>query len=107
MSLKVNTNKIHADLLQNFDDVTITEKASLKFGEYIELKATNENKELTIIVEKRQLEQGRFIWGYYSNPITKEYLVERVSTVDGLLDDVKDIFNKNRFDEDYLKQINN
>ena len=93
MSLKANTNKIHADLLQNFDDV--------------ELVAINENKELVIVVEKRQLEQGKFTWGYYSNPLTKEYLVERVSTVDSLIDDVKDIFNKNRFDEDYLKEINN
>ena len=107
MSLKANTNKIHADLLQNFDDVAISEKASLKLGEYVELVAINENKELVIVVEKRQLEQGKFTWGYYSNPLTKEYLVERVSTVDSLIDDVKDIFNKNRFDEDYLKEINN
>lgn len=106
MSLKVNTNKIHADLLQNFNEVTISEKASLKLGEYIELKATNDNKDLIIVVEKRQLELGKFIWGYYSNPISQEFLVERVSTVDSLIDDVKDIFEKNRFDEEYLNEIN-
>lgn len=107
MSLKAHTNKIHADLLQNFDDVQISEKASLKFGEYIELKATSQNKELIIIVEKRQLELDKFNWSYYSNPISQDFLVERVSTVDNLLEDVRDIFEKNRFDQEYLKQINN
>ena len=43
MSLKVNINKIHSDLLQNFEEVNIVENSSLSFGEYVELKATNEN----------------------------------------------------------------
>lgn len=106
MSLKVNINKIHSDLLQNFEQVEISEKASLKFGEYVEIKAVNENKQLIIIVEKRQLESDKFAWSYYSNPKSLDFLVERVSTVSDLINDVKDIFEKNRFDEEYLKEIN-
>lgn len=106
MSLKVNINKIHSDLLQNFEQVEISEKASLRFGEYVEIKALNENKELIIIVEKRQLESDKFTWSYYSNPKSLDFLVERVSTVSDLINDVKDIFEKNRFDEEYLKEIN-
>jgi hypothetical protein len=106
MNLKVNINRIHSDLLQNFEEVQINEKASLQFGEYVELNAKNENKEIVIIVEKRQLEMDRFVWSYYSNPSTKDFLVERVSTVDSLIEDVKDIFVKNRFDEAYLNEIN-
>jgi hypothetical protein len=106
MSLKVNINKIHSDLLQNFEEVSIVENSSLSFGEYVELKATNENKEIVIIVEKRQLEMNKFSWSYYSNPINKDFLVERSSTLDTMIDDVKDIFYKNRFDEDYLKERN-
>jgi len=106
MSLKVNINKIHSELLNNFDEVEIYEKASLEFGEYVELKATYENKEIIIVVEKRQLEMDKFLWSYYSNPKTKNYLVERSSSIDGIIEDVKDVFNKNRFDEEYLKEIN-
>lgn len=107
MSLKTNINKIHSDLSSIFDNVEVFEKSSLEFGEYVELKAVNENKELVMIVTKRQLENDKFNWSYYSNPIKKDFLVERVSTVDGLLSDIKDIFEKNRFDSDYTQQINN
>lgn len=106
MSLKVNTNKIHSDLLQNFQHVLIFEKSSLELGEYVEFSATNDNKNLIIIVEKRQLELGKFTWNYYANPISKESLVERVSTPTTLIEDVKDIFAKNRFDQQYLIEIN-
>lgn len=106
MSLKFNINKIHGDLLNNFDNVEVNEKSSLELGEYIELKANNEGKEFIMLVEKRQIQFDSFVWGYYPNPKSKEFLVERSSTIDGLIDDVKDIFEKNRFDEDYIKEIN-
>lgn len=106
MSLKFNINKIHGDLLNNFENVEVNEKSSLELGEYIEFKALNEGKELIMLVQKRQVELDSFAWGYYSNPKSKEFLVERNSTLDGLIDDVKDIFEKNRFDEEYIKEIN-
>lgn len=106
MSLKVNLNKIHSDLSQNFQPVLVSEKSSLEFGEYVEFSATNDNKNLIIIVEKRQLELGKFTWSYYANPISKDSLVERVSTPETLIEDVKDIFAKNRFDQQYLLEIN-
>lgn len=107
MSLKVNINKIHSDLLNKFEVVEISEKSTLEFGEYVEIKTTNEDKELVIIVQKRQLENDKFSWSYYSNPISKDFLVERTSTIDNMIDDVVDIFEKNRFDIDYINQINN
>lgn len=106
MNLKSNINRIHADLLNNFTEVEISEKSSLQLGEYVEIKSINENKELIMIVTKRQLENDNFNWSYYSNPISKDFLVERNSSVSTLIEDVKDIFSKNRFDEDYINQIN-
>ena len=106
MSLKSNINKIHSDLQNSYETVEILEKSSLELGEYIEIKATNEGKELIIVAQKRQLELDKFSWSYYSNPKTKGFLVERTSTVTGLIEDVSDIFEKNRFDGDYLKEIN-
>lgn len=105
MDLKSNINKIHVDLLNNFDDVKISEKSSLEHQEYFELSAIKEGKELIMLVSKREIEKGNFNWKYYSNPNTKDFLVERNSSVENLINDVQDIFEKNRFDSNYLENI--
>jgi hypothetical protein len=105
MALKENINRIHVELSNSFEDVKIVEGSSHQFGEFIEITTLNEGKELVMILNKRELEDYKFNWKYYSNPTTKDYLVERTSTIDGLLADVNDIFNKGRFDSDYLNSI--
>jgi len=104
MSLKVNINKIHSDLLSKYD-VKIQEKSSKEFGDYMELIVLEGNKTLHLNVSKRELEKNQFSWKYWSNPIKKDHLVERVSTIDSMLKDIDDIFTKNRFDSDYIKSF--
>jgi hypothetical protein len=106
MDLKSNINKIHADLLNNFSSVEIFEKTSKEFQEYIEIVTVHENKKLMMIISKREIEKNNFNWKYYSNPNSEDSLVDRNSTIDSFLENVKDIFEKNRFDSDYLENIN-
>lgn len=106
MDLKSNINKIHSDLLNNFEDVKITENSSKELQEYIEISIVKESKEVLMIITKKDLSSNSFNWLYYSNPNTKEYLVERHSSVNSILGDLEDIFEKNRFDSEYLENIN-
>lgn len=107
MNLKQNINKIHSDLLSSFKDVNISEKESLQMGNYFEITVNEGKKELKAIVTKRDLENSFFNWRYYSDPDGElSHLVERDGSVDNFASVVKDIFDKNRFDSDYLKRIN-
>lgn len=105
MNLKSNINKIHSDIILNYEDVKIEEKSSLEFGEFVEITAVNENKKLVLIVSKRDLDSDTFNWRYYSNPNQKNHLVERTSSVNNMIKDIKDIFEKNRFDSDYISSL--
>ncbi len=109
MNLRFNVNKIHGDLISQFPsgEVKIEEKSNLKFGNYVEISVVNEGKEVRMIVEKSSLENYKFNWSYSENPLNESSdLVSRTSTIDELSSDVKDVFVKNRFSEDYLKEIN-
>jgi hypothetical protein len=109
MDLKYNVNKIHGDLTSHFygHDVKIQEKSSLKFGNYIELSVVKEGVEAKMIISMPSLNGYNFNWSYFSNPLDENsHLVERNSSVDSFADDVKDIFEKNRFSEEYLKEVN-
>lgn len=105
MDFKSNLNKIHSDLVVNFDNVTVLEKSSKEFGEYVEITTVSENKELIMLLSKRDLNSNNFKWNYYSNPSKKDYLVERSSTVENIINDVKDIFLNNRFESTYINKI--
>ena len=107
MDLKSNINKVHIDLLLVYDEVSIVEKSNLKFGNYFEIVTTNEGKQLKMIISKKEIEKNNFNWFYFSNPLNENSdLVERNSNVDNLVYDVRNIFEKKRFSEDYLNKIN-
>lgn len=107
MNLKHNINRIHVELLNNFEMVSISEKSSLEFGNYIEFIINESNKIVKVIISKKEVENQKFDWKYFSNPNgDSSYLVERSSTVDSFTSIVKDIFEKNRFDSEYLKSLN-
>lgn len=109
MDLKYNINKIHSDLISRFinSEIKIEEKSNLKFGSYIEISIINEGKEVKMIVTKKDLENYSFPWRYAENPLNENSdLVERFSSVDNITLDIKEIFEKNRFSEDYLKEVN-
>jgi hypothetical protein len=105
MALKENLNKIHFLLSSRFD-VILNEKSDLKFGNYIEFLIKEDNKEIRASIKKVDLENNTFNWTYLSNPLdNNSTIVERLSNVDGFITDVTDIFEKNRFDSDYLEKI--
>lgn len=109
MNLKSNINKIHSDLLMLEgigETVNILEKSSSEFGNYVEISATHQGVTARIIIEKVDIEGYSFRWRYLANPDDSSVgLVERSSTVDGFVVDLLDVFEKKRFDADYLSQI--
>ena len=107
MNLKQNVNKIHSDLCSVFKNIEILEKSDSKWGNYIEFSINENNINLIAIISKPSLERNSFNWIYLSNPNDDKSLVERKSTTDSFLIDIKDIFEKNRFDSDYIKGLNN
>jgi hypothetical protein len=107
MDIKSHINKIHYDLLTQFEEVTIQEKSNLKFGNYFEISSISEGKEVKMIITKKDIESPSFKWFYSENPLDKNsFLIERVSNIDNISTHVSDIITKNRFSEDYLNQIN-
>lgn len=104
--IKININKVHGELINNFEDVKISEKSNKDFGNYFEVSTIKESKEVKMIITKRNIENSRFTWSYYSDPSDESsLLIERISTTDTIVSDVKDILEKNRFSEDYLLKI--
>jgi len=104
--MKININKVHGDLVGNFEEVTIIEKSSKELGNYFELSAIKESKEVKMVIAKKSIESERFSWSYYSDPSDESsYMIERVSTTETIASDVADIIEKNRFSEGYLSKI--
>ena len=107
MGLKENINRIHCDLLSNYEDVSIVEKNDKNIGNFVELSIKDANKNLVIKISKLKLESSNFDWVYSSDPLNENSdMIERTSSVDNFLIDVKDIFNKSRFSSEYLKKLN-
>ncbi len=106
MNLKANINKIHSDLLSKYEDVTILEKSNTQFGNYFEITVNEDAKSLKMVITKKSAESDTFDWNYYSDPLNENsVLVERRSNTSSFIDMVNDIFEKNRFDSDYLEKI--
>jgi len=105
MNLRENLNKIHFELSNRFD-VQINEKSDLKIGNYVELSINEGNKTVKAFIKKTELNNNNFNWLYFSNPLNENSnKVERTSSVDGFLKDIQDIFEKNRFDSEYIESI--
>lgn len=105
MSLKTNANKIHSDLTSLYEGVKIEENSNRELGNFVEFRVIENNKELVLTIRKYELEKDIFNWSYLSNPEDANSVVERVSNINNFLSDIKDIFEKNRFDQDYLQKL--
>jgi hypothetical protein len=103
MQLRKNINRIHFDLQNEFKDVILVEKSEKKFGNHFEVTINESDLTLKAHLSHRNLESEQFTWSYLSNPEDENSVVERVSTTDDFVKHVKDIFQKKRFDSDYLK----
>jgi benzoyl-CoA reductase/2-hydroxyglutaryl-CoA dehydratase subunit BcrC/BadD/HgdB len=104
MDIRYNINRIHSLLGDKFQDVNICEKTSLKFGKYFEI-VVNESKTIKMIIPFKNIDgRSKYSFYYLSNPINEQSeLVERISDNESIVSIVEDIFNNNRFSEDYLK----
>jgi hypothetical protein len=106
MNLRTNINKIHSDLTSRFNDVSLLEKSNVSLGNYFEISIVENNKNLKIILSKKSIDNDNFSWSYFSNPDNElSTLVERQSNVNNFVHIVEDIFEKNRFDSEYLEKI--
>ncbi len=105
MNLKININKVHGSLCDLFGEVSVTERSNREKGNYFEIVAESNGMTAVIEIEKAGLESSYFEWGYYPNPEERGHLVERKSSVDSIAADVMDIFEKKRFDGEYLSKI--
>jgi hypothetical protein len=103
MAHKENINKVHYDLSNEFENISITENADRKFGNHVRINIEDE-LELKLIIEKVSIDNDTFRWFYLSDPRNEETLVERKSTVETFTTDVKEIFEKSRFDLEYIKE---
>jgi len=104
--MKININKVHGGLVNNFEEVRISEKSNKELGNYFEVSALKESKEVKMIITKKNIENDSFSWSYYSDPSDENsYLIERSSNTETIVSDVNDIIEKNRFSEGYLSKI--
>lgn len=109
MDLKYNINKIHSDLISQFykSEIKIEEKSDNRFGNHFEISVINEDRECKMIFSKREIENSKFNWIYFSDPLDENSnIVERTSSIENFVNDVVDIFEKRRFDAGYLNKIN-
>jgi len=106
MGLKENVNRIHSQLEDIYGVVKVEEKSDRFFGNYIEMSVNESNRNLIFRISKLDLQLESFKWLYFSNPEDNESVVERFSQVDNFIEDIKDIFEKNRFSSEYLEKLN-
>lgn len=105
MKLKENVNKIHSELSDRYD-VVIEEGNSREIGNFIQLSIKEGAKNIIAVISKKSLESNVFDWTYKSNPLDNSSdMIERSSSVNDFVSHVKDIFEKNRFDSEYLKNL--
>ncbi len=112
--IRTNINKIDFDLKNLFESVKIEEKTSGNQF-YFEITAnstfvneSNECKRAQVIVniDKRDLSSNFITWSYKSNPLLESsYIVERVSKIDTIANDIHNVIVEKRMDKDYLNSL--
>lgn len=104
MDIHYNINKIDTVLKENFNDVEIKQKSSLKFGNYFEI-SVNETKQVKIILPYKNIDNKKnFEFFYFSNPVNENSeLISRTTDVQNINFVIRDIINNNRFSEEYIK----
>lgn len=108
MDIKFNINRIHSDLQNLYGEVKITEEANDKIGQYFQMEIIHEGKLCRVILTKESISHAQFEWVYQANPLNESSdLIQRTSNIYDFADHISDIFEKNRFNVEYLQQINN
>jgi hypothetical protein len=104
MDLRYNINRIDVLLQDKFEDVVVKENSSPKFGNFFEI-SVKKDREVRMIIPYKNIDgKQNFEFLYYSNPLNENSeLIRRNSTIESISEMVYDIFSKNRFSEEYLK----
>lgn len=105
MNFKLNINKLHYLLTENFKNIKLEEKYSRELGSYVQLHI-KEELECNIIITKKELEDEHINWKYDSNPLSESSWVDRDCNIEDFPKLIKDIFEKKRFNSEYLKKFN-
>ena len=108
--LKTNINKLDFDLKELFDEVSITERndRSVYFFDILVEKLHQGKKVgVRVFIPKPQLEQvGLVKWRYLSDTRdSNSYLVERVSDLDVLANDINSVIVEKKLDGAYLESL--
>ena len=99
---------------------SVLEKDYNLFAKYFDISVNGNWEGKNILIEKsvkptkeeneklkKELENYSFNWSYSENPLNESAdFVDRFSSIDDLTSDVKEIFEKNRFSEEYLNELN-
>ena len=109
--IKENINKIDYELKDLFESVSIEEKVD-RDRFYFEIKVSGnklneslKNCEVSFQIDKIDLNGVRVNWKYWSNPILKDWQVERTSNIEYITKDISDIVLKGRLDSNYLSGL--
>jgi hypothetical protein len=104
MDIRYNINRIDVLLQEKFEDVSVKENSSPKFGKFFEISVKQE-KEIKMIIPYKNIDGTKqFEFFYFSNPLDEgSDLIPRDSDVESISEVVSDILTKNRFSEEYLK----
>jgi hypothetical protein len=111
--IRENINKIDYDLKRLFESVEISEKTN-KSDYYFEIKATStfnfggEDKiaSIKVNISKPDLNEGIVKWKYFVNTNDeKSDLIERVSNINLIANDIYETLSKKRMSSDYLESL--
>ena len=110
--IKENINKIDYELKNLFDSVNITQK-SRKGEFYLEISTTsiinesNFSKKIEVKVEilNKNLNSNFIEWSYYSDPTNESSKIGRLSSINTISKDIKEVLTKKFLSKDYLDSI--
>lgn len=104
MDIRYNINRIDVLLQEKFEDVSVKENSSPRFGKFFEISVKQE-KEIKMIIPYKNIDGTKqFEFFYFANPLDEgSDLIPRDSDVESISEVVSDILTKNRFSEEYLK----
>jgi len=103
--LKENINKIDYELKGLFDSVTIVEK-NHKNNFYLEIICESKKTKVRVNIDKINLNGRNVKWSYYTNPLNENSdIIDRVSNIDSISNDIFQILSKKQMNSEYLESI--
>lgn len=104
-----NVNKLDSKLKDLFGNENVKMENNENLSGNITFKVFNEKKEIKLVFNVNNflnMENG-LNWFYYSNPLNESSkdTVTRISTINTIATDVKDILDGNRFKKEYLDYL--